>query len=61
MNLVKLKQKASKLRTDTFNAFEKAKNILNSDGTIVAFGSLYIAAEIVEKIENITPEKYNYG
>ncbi|MEC7920278.1 MAG: Mur ligase family protein [Chloroflexota bacterium] len=49
------------LTTDTFNAFEKAKNILNSDGTIVAFGSLYIAAEIVEKIENITPEKYNYG
>ena len=30
---------------------------MNSDGTIVAFGSLYIAAEIVEKIENITPEK----
>ena len=49
------------LTTDTFNAFEKAKNILNSDGTVVAFGSLYIAAEIVEKIENITPEKYNYG
>jgi len=49
------------LTKDTFNAFEKAKNILNSDGTIVAFGSLYIAAEIVEKIENITPEKYNYG
>ena len=49
------------LTTDTYNAFEKAKNILNSDGTVVAFGSLYIAAEIVEKIENITPEKYNYG
>ncbi|GIS30474.1 MAG: hypothetical protein Ct9H90mP2_08570 [Dehalococcoidia bacterium] len=27
------------LTTDTFNAFEKAKNILNSDGTC-AFGSL---------------------
>ena len=40
---------------------DKIEVILNSDGTVVAFGSLYIAAEIVEKIENITPEKYNYG
>ncbi|MBL06329.1 MAG: hypothetical protein CL773_00470 [Chloroflexi bacterium] len=49
------------LTRDTIKAFEKAKTILNSNGTIVAFGSLYIAAEIIEKIENIAPEKYNYG
>jgi dihydrofolate synthase/folylpolyglutamate synthase len=49
------------LNKDSFEAYKKAKNMVNKNGVIVAFGSLYIASEIIEIIENITPEKYNYG
>ena len=49
------------LTKNTFDAHNKARTLLNSHGIIVAFGSLYIAAEIVEIIKNIKPENYNYG
>jgi len=49
------------LNKDSFEAYSKAKRMVNQNGTIVAFGSLYIASEIIEIIKNITPEKYNYG
>ena len=41
-------------------AFTKAKEIANAGDCIVAFGSLYIAAEFVELIKNIKPEYYIY-
>ena len=36
------------------------KEIANAGDCIVAFGSLYIAAEFVELIKNIKPEYYIY-
>ncbi len=49
------------LNKDSFDAYNKAKSMINQNGAIVAFGSLYIASEIIEIIKNIAPEKYNYG
>jgi len=48
------------LTNSTFDAYEKAKKVIKKDGVIVAFGSLYIASEIIEIIKEIKPEKYNY-
>ena len=48
------------LTYSTFDAYEKAKKVIKKDGVIVAFGSLYIASEIIEIIKEIKPEKYNY-
>ena len=48
------------LTNNSQEAFTKAKEIANAGDCIVAFGSLYIAAEFVELIKNIKPEYYIY-
>ena len=48
------------LTSNTSEAFKLAKSLVNTKDCIVAFGSLYIAAEIVELLKNIKPEKYTY-
>ena len=48
------------LTNNSQEAFTKAKEIVNAGDCIVAFGSLYIAAEFVELIKNIKPEYYIY-
>tara|TARA_B100000579_G_scaffold86857_2_gene68056 strand:+ start:7994 stop:9346 length:1353 start_codon:yes stop_codon:yes gene_type:complete len=48
------------LTNNTKEAYKIAKSIIDFDGVIVAFGSLYIASEIIEIIKEIKPEKYNY-
>jgi len=48
------------ITNNSLEAYEKAKKILKRDEIIIAFGSLYIAAEIIELVKNINPEKYNY-
>lgn len=48
------------LTSNTSEAFKLAKSLVNTKDCIVAFGSLYIAAEFVELLKNIKPEKYTY-
>ena len=48
------------ITNNSLEAYEKVKKILKRDEIIIAFGSLYIAAEIIELVKNINPEKYNY-
>jgi len=48
------------LTNNTYEAYKRAKSIIKTDGAIVAFGSLYIASEIIEIIKDIKPEEYNY-
>ena len=57
-----LDQAEKEFKDILFLSFEqkKAKEIANAGDCIVAFGSLYIAAEFVELIKNIKPEYYIY-
>ena len=48
------------ITNNSLEAYEKAKKILKKDENIIVFGSLYIAAEIIELVKKINPEKYNY-
>ena len=42
-------------------AYDYARNIIRKDEVIGVFGSLYVAAEIMELVNNIEPELYKYG
>jgi folylpolyglutamate synthase/dihydropteroate synthase len=42
-------------------AYDYAKKIIRKDEVIGVFGSLYVAAEIKELVNNIEPELYKYG
>ena len=55
-----IKKDIIEITNNSLEAYEKAKKILKRDEIIIAFGSLYIAAEIIELVKNINPEKYNY-
>ena len=48
------------ITNNSTEAYKVAKKISKNNENIIAFGSLYIAAEIIELVKKINPEKYNY-
>ena len=48
------------ITNNSAEAYKKANKISKNNESIVAFGSLYIAAEIIELVKKINPEKYDY-
>jgi dihydrofolate synthase / folylpolyglutamate synthase len=48
------------ITNNSAEAYKVAKKISKNNENIIAFGSLYIAAEILELVKKINPEKYNY-
>ena len=48
------------ITNNSAEAYKVAKKISKNNENIIAFGSLYIAAEIIELVKKINPEKYSY-
>jgi len=57
----KLKLDIIKITENSKMAYDYARNIIRKDEVIGVFGSLYVAAEIMELVNNIEPELYKYG
>ena len=57
----KLKLDIIKITENSKSAYDYARKIIGKDEMIGVFGSLYVAAEIMELVNNIEPELYKYG
>ena len=57
----KLKLDIIKTTENSKIAYDYARKIIKKDEMIGVFGSLYVAAEIKELVNNIEPELYKYG
>jgi dihydrofolate synthase/folylpolyglutamate synthase len=57
----KLKLDIIKITENSKIAYDYARKTIRKDEVIGVFGSLYVAAEIMELVNNIEPELYKYG